>query len=202
MTFKFNAKAYSPVVPAQAGRAALLTIDIQNVFCRFTDSRILGWILRDQRDINRAVARTGLLLDEVRRQQDENLPIMHVRSFVRLKTDFDFYRLMPDARDIQIFKRQSSAFNDDEDGFPAKSSGIEEILQENSVDKLVLTGFWLDMCVKKTAESALRRDFKVAVLHDCTAPYDYSEQKSSFLTLRKKGAEIISASEALDYMRS
>lgn len=170
-------------------RTAFVTIDVQNVFCHVARGP-LWWVVHDQRDINRTVHNID---NAALKAREKGMPVIHVRSMVRPQQEFDFYRMRPSSNDRCVLKRASSAFDDDEFNRSAVNSEIEKILKQEQIDTLVLSGYWLEICVKNTAESALRRGFKVSVLQNCTSPFDYSKKKLALDEMKEKGVLLMNA---------
>jgi len=168
---------------------AFVTIDVQNVFCHVARGP-LWWTVRDQREINRTVYN---LQNAVSSARESGMPIIHMRSPVRPSSEFDFYRLRPEAPDICLNKQECSAFEDDMQGRMASGSPLDDALSHHRIATLILSGYWLEICVKQTAESALKRGFNVAVLQDCSSPFDYSKKSHTLEEMKEKGVYVMNA---------
>ncbi|MFN3701037.1 MAG: cysteine hydrolase [Alphaproteobacteria bacterium] len=188
-----RASHVTPPIRLNRSKTALVTVDVQNVFCHVARWS-MGWVFPDQADINRSVKNLATILADRRRL---NLPVFHVRSYLKPQSEYDFYRIRPEAQDTLIDKSEQSAFEDDEFGRRTHNGLLERALRQKDIDTLVIAGFWQELCVARTVESALHRKFNVVVLEDCTRPYDYAHQSSSKAAMQKNGAHMMAAANFL-----
>lgn len=63
-------------------------------------------------------------------------------------------------RNTVVEKKSQSGFND---------TNLEEVLQTFERQNLYLMGIYTDQCVQKTAEDALKKNFKIAISQDVTS---------------------------------
>ena len=54
------------------------------------------------------------------------------------------------------------------------STGLDELLRDNAIEKVVIVGLALDYCVKSTALDAVERGYGCAVVREATAPVEVS----------------------------
>ena len=54
------------------------------------------------------------------------------------------------------------------------STGLDELLRDNAIEKVVIVGLALDYCVKATALDAVERGYGCAVVREATAPVEVS----------------------------
>ena len=71
----------------------------------------------------------------------------------------DFERYTPDESDVKIAKFYCSAF---------KETGLDESLRANAHSRLLLSGFFFNVCVQDTALDAVRLGYEPALLKDMT----------------------------------
>jgi nicotinamidase/pyrazinamidase len=71
-----------------------------------------------------------------------------------------------------------------------EATSLDRMLKERAIDRVVVVGIALDVCVKETALDARRLGYSTVVLADATRPV-YPEQVASALAeLRQAGVEI------------
>lgn len=113
------------------------------------------------------------LLKWVRARKDDDIQIVHVQEAHR-ENDADFRvrprhavagthgsdfikELYPEGDEYRIPKRRHSSF---------AHTDLDLYLREESIDTVVLTGVWTNVCVRSTATDALSLAYKVIVLSD------------------------------------
>jgi nicotinamidase-related amidase len=106
-------------------------------------------------------------------------------------------RLAPQGDEIVIRKHRYSAFF---------GTDLEIVLKGMGVDTVVITGVTTECCVHATARDAMFRDYKVVVLSDATATYDYPDagrgamtaadvHEATLLILRGSTADVATSEE-------
>lgn len=183
--------AFDESALAQKG-GAFITIDVQKKFCHVARFRG-GWLVPDQLDINHSVYMIGKMLKQARLN---DIPVIHVRSAEPAADEYDFYRLKSQLSDIQVQKQSRSGFDDG-----AQTSVLNAVLRAKDIDRVVLSGFWLEQCVQATALSALNRGFRAAVVRDGCSPLDYSRRRNTLGQMKEMGVDIIRAHDVADYIK-
>jgi nicotinamidase-related amidase len=132
-------------------RPALMIIDLQKAFC---DSDSRESMSRAASTINRAIP----LFREMR------LPVIWVQHIDASdgsepgKEGFDFIdELKPVAEDYRVHKRYRNCFN---------KTDCLEIVKEEKVDTLIVTGFCAEYCIQGTCVGALDLDLLPIILKD------------------------------------
>jgi nicotinamidase-related amidase len=75
--------------------------------------------------------------------------------------------------------------------------GLEGFLDSHAVGRLIVAGAHADACVLRTALSALRRGYQVAVPEDAVAAASGSRRERALVRLRRAGARVLPADELL-----
>lgn len=189
---------------------AFLSIDVQRMFCDKLD--LPDWLerYRDYLSMLSVRQRTiDSIVDNIIAAQNSlreaGAQIIHVNAAIRPEALAQYYKVRSQPQDIEETKQLMSAFNDDEHGHPEFSSNLEEILQERGIRNLIVGGFHRNACVKHTVISALKRNFKVAVLSDCTLHHSdavISPSNDDIDEMRRKGAFISNRQQAVGFIQS
>ena len=88
----------------------------------------------------------------------------------------DYYRVTPEAGDIEIDKRLFDSFH---------GTDLDARLQQRGIDTLVVTGISTDCCVDQTARSAFHHGYHVFVVTDACASYDSDMHNHALKALQK-----------------
>jgi len=173
-------------------RTALVLIDFVNLF-DFEGAQKLA-----PRAI-RAARKTALLIKKLRA---DRVPVIYANdNFGQWRSDFRglvnkcvrqggasadiVAALQPTGEDFAILKPRHSAFY----GTP-----LDFILEELKVERLVLTGIAVDMCVFATAQDSHVRKFSLWIPADCVAGFTASQERSALsLMTRTLAADIRAA---------
>jgi ureidoacrylate peracid hydrolase len=167
-----------------AGRTALIVVDMQNAFCHPEGSlarmgRPIGmcrWAVEPCRRLVEAAraggvpviftryvfrpdyADGGVLVNEVR-------PGLRRAGALRAGTwDVEIVdELRPEAGDVVVDKNRYSAFH---------GTNLESILTSLDVRSLVVGGVTTNMCVEGTVRDAAQRDYRVFVVREATGELD------------------------------
>lgn len=91
--------------------------------------------------------------------------------------------LAPGPLDIVIPKRYYSAFTE---------TDLDDVLAENNVDRVVLTGQHTDCCVRHTSYDAFARGYQIVVCPDATTVYEPLSDEPVLVRQQR----------ALDYLRT
>ena len=179
-------KAFNASPSGNASKTALLVIDVQEGYCapKYRKHVEQDAVARRIASIAPAFRKAGIPIYAV--YYDE-----HYLG--------GFHRFKPANDDIVVPKNKDSAF---------EGSNMEELLKKNGHKNLLICGVYESLCVKKTAEDALKRGFKVTVLKDLTADWEAGERDGyyehpappageTFAELRKAGASIETSSTVL-----
>jgi len=188
-------------------KQALVIVDFQNDFCsprgKGADQRgDVSRLERTARSIQQALARARSLRVDVvfiqflgnRKFQRQNLVDRDRRLGKQPKClegtwGADFFRVSPSPNDVIIQKHACfDAFSN-----PA----FEKYLKRKGIDRLVLAGVYLDVCVDTLARTAFQRGYYVSVLKDCTESLFYEKKKVLDFMAHYYGADIGAAVELL-----
>jgi nicotinamidase-related amidase len=71
-------------------------------------------------------------------------------------------------------------------------TGLDQILEEHQVGKLVLVGLDAAGCVRSTALAALNRGYKISLIEEAVIAGKEDEKKEAFEELSALGVEIVS----------
>lgn len=137
--------------PLIVSETALLVIDVQREFC---DPQLE----RGNDETARVSERIAELLPEFRKA---GMPIYLVYNSRALRKPaahkIDFFKIEPDATDTLVRKKLDSAF---------EGGDIHKVLQAHGRKKLLVCGFNMTACVKRTASSAINLGYDVELLTD------------------------------------
>ena len=92
--------------------------------------------------------------------------------------------------DLRVAKNRYSAFI-------GKSSPLEGLLRQKSLDTLLIAGTKTNVCCECTARDAMMLDFKVVLLSDCTAALSDDEQRATLENVIQQFGDVLTAEEAL-----
>ena len=92
--------------------------------------------------------------------------------------------------DLRVAKNRYSAFI-------GKSSALEGLLRQKSLDTLLIAGTKTNVCCECTARDAMMLDFKVVLLSDCTAALSDEEQRATLENVIQQFGDVRTADEAL-----
>lgn len=99
----------------------------------------------------------------------------------------------PEAGDILIPKRHASAFF---------GTALVSYLIDLRVDTLIVTGCTTSGCVRASVADAFSYNFRTIVVDDCVYDRLESSHALSLYDMDAKYADVVSASETLDYLNS
>ncbi len=98
----------------------------------------------------------------------------------------DYYRVSPQAGDIEIEKPLFSSF---------VGTDLEAQLRARGVDTLVFVGLTTDCCVDCTARDAFHRGFHVFVVQDACSAYGEALHQAALMGLEKNVAVLTTTDE-------
>ncbi len=101
--------------------------------------------------------------------------------------------IAPQGGDIVIRKQKPSAFF----GTPLMS-----MLNEVHADTVLVTGCTTGGCVRASVIDAFSYNFRVAVVEECVFDRGQASHKINLFDMNMKYADVVSLSEALDYIKS
>lgn len=137
---------YLQALAADRSQVALLVIDIQKCF------------IDKSPDLQQKAIEINKFAKAFRNAGGQVYTI-HFTTRGSKETAPDFERYTPDESDITIAKSYYSAF---------KQTGLDETLQANAHSRLLLSGFFFNVCVQDTALDAVRLGYEPALLKDLT----------------------------------
>ena len=77
---------------------------------------------------------------------------------------------------------------------------VEVFLGRLGIDTLLLTGTSLSGCVRATAVDAFMRDIRPIIVRECVADRSEAVLDANLFDLEQKYADVVSLTEALDYL--
>jgi len=92
--------------------------------------------------------------------------------------------------DLRVAKNRYSAFI-------GKSSPLEGLLRQKSLDTLLIAGTKTNVCCECTARDAMMLDFKVVLLSDCTAALSDDEQRATLENVIQQFGDVLTADEVI-----
>lgn len=101
-------------------------------------------------------------------------------------------QLKPEADDYIVRKHRFSAFF---------NTQLENMLQELSVETLVVTGIATNVCVESTIRDAFYRDYNVFVPREATASFTIEQEQGSFGNFAFAFARVTSVEELLSDLK-
>lgn len=143
----------SPKIRKNFNDTALLIIDVQDIFCN--PARPAG--------TDRTATIAGKIADTVQQFRDAGVAIYALFLRNASQPGIDPYLYIPADSDTVIRKTGESAF---------EATGIEKVLKDAGVKKIVTCGMYLSACVAATAQDALERGFETTVAGDLVADGD------------------------------
>lgn len=203
---------YDQLVPS---RTALVTIDMQNAFCK-PGAPVEVPLSRDiVPNINRLAdamrARSGdvvWIVTEIReyrgRTDWENFAQHIVAREVRQRT---IAYMAPGAEGTLLWKDLESQPTD---LFMVKNrysclapgaSPLERTLRSRGVDTLLIAGTKTNVCCEATARAAWDMDFNVVMVADCCAALSDREHSAALETIIQQFGDVMSTDEVLERLR-
>jgi len=100
----------------------------------------------------------------------------------------DYYRIKPEAGDIEIAKTLYSSFS---------GTDLDAQLKARGIDTLVVVGFTTECCVDSTARDAFHHGYSVFVVTDACAAYEEALHYGSLNALAKNCALLTDTASVL-----
>jgi ureidoacrylate peracid hydrolase len=174
----------------QAGRTALLVVDVQNDFCHPE-----GAFAKKKADtslVEPAIGRLTPFIDQCRRFA---VPIVFVKTIHSEWTDSaswlerfggkgreflvcrenswgaEFYRVEPGRTDCVVVKHRFSGFS---------RTDLDLILRSRGIETLLVAGVVTNVCVETTARDGFNLDYRIILVEDCCGPY-FAEEHAATL---------------------
>jgi nicotinamidase-related amidase len=137
-------------------KTALLVIDVQN------------GVMANVHDRDGVVANINTLVDKARTEDVSVVWVQH--SDDHLPRDSESWQYVPELvrRDSEALVHKSYA-----DSF--EGTGLEALLAERGVGRLIVTGAQTDMCIRGTLHGAFVRGYDVTLVGDAHTTEDLSE---------------------------
>ncbi len=135
---------------------ALVVIDVQN-------GVVAGGHQRDA-----VVANIGALVDRAR---ESGVPIVWVQhSDEGLEEGSDAWRYVP-----ELERRETEPLVQKHYGDSFEGTDLEEVLAENRIGRLIVTGAQSDVCIRSTIHGAFARGYDVTLVGDAHTTEDQTE---------------------------
>lgn len=180
----------------EAGKSALLLVDIQNDFCEGGSLAVPG-----SDDIFPAVN------EWIARAEEAGWPILASRDWhtvdhisfsdrggpwpvhcVQDTHGAEFHRKM-ELPDSAIRVSKGTAF--DTDAYSAfDGTQLDSYLRRHGIHRLYIAGLALDVCVQATVRDALKHGFEVELITDGTRAVEADEAPAVFAQLEEEGADL------------
>lgn len=184
----------------QAGKAALLVLDLQMYFLAFDSHAFIPSapaILPGIGKLSAAFSEAGRPVVATRHlNTPENAGMMSKwwRDLIRPQTAYSGYIDAIDVdKTIQLDKMQYDAFH---------NTSLEELLRKQDVEQVIICGVMTHLCCETTARSAFMRGFEVFFTVDGTATYNERLHRASLLTLSHGFAIPVLVDELLSLLES
>jgi len=100
----------------------------------------------------------------------------------------DYYRIKPEAGDIEIAKTLYSSFS---------GTDLDAQLKARGIDTVIVVGFTTECCVESTARDAFHHNYSVFVVTDATAAYEEALHYGSLNALAKNCALLTDTASVL-----
>ena len=98
-------------------------------------------------------------------------------------------QLKPHKGDFRVLKRKYSAF---------QGTDLDQMLREQKVDTLILTGVVTDICIQHTAADAFFGGYKIVVPKDCVEAVNSKTQEEAIRYMKKAyGSDITTSNELM-----
>lgn len=101
----------------------------------------------------------------------------------------DYYRLYPEAGDIEIEKLLFDSFH---------GTDFDDQLKVRGIETLVMTGVTTECCVDSTARGAFHRGYNVFVVSDACAAYEPDLHIASLKVMQKNLALLTTSSDLVE----
>ena len=95
--------------------------------------------------------------------------------------------------DVIVEKTHASAFHE---------TGLAEILKNQGIDSLVVTGLTTSGCVRASAVDGLQYNFKVVIPEEATSDRDMAAHEGNLLDLNAKYVDVMGLEEVLTLLKS
>jgi nicotinamidase-related amidase len=201
-----TADRLAPMIPPST--TALVVIDVQGDFA--APDGAMGYVGVDMSDVEPTIDRIERLIAAARKA---GAPVVFARVVTRPETDSEalkrlyirkgygeeavaicradtpgaaYYRVQPQAGDIEIQKPMFSSF---------VGTDLDAQLQAKGVDTLVFTGLTTDCCVDCTARDAFHRNYHCFIVDDACSAYGEDVHAAAMLGLTKNVALAVTAQE-------
>jgi len=194
-------------------RAALVVIDMQNIFCQPGGALEIPASRATAGNVNRLAAGC----------RAAGIPVVWIRSYhpaggADWRMFFDFF-ISPErgrmaAEQLQEAHPGSAIYSEmrvePSDFIVSKnryscllpgSSTLERLLRSLGRDNLILCGTRTNVCCESTARDAMMLDFKVFFVSDGTSALSPEEHQASLDTLAQSFADVVTTDELLGEMR-
>ena len=135
---------------------ALMVIDVQN------------GVVADGHQRDAVVANIGALVDRAR---GSGVPIVWVQhSDEGLEEGSEAWRYVPELK-----RRESEPLVQKHYGDSFEGTDLEEVLAENRIGRLIVTGAQSDVCIRSTIHGAFARGYDVTLVGDAHTTEDQTE---------------------------
>jgi len=195
-----------PMIPPST--TALVVIDVQGDFA--APDGAMGHVGVDMSDVEPTIDRIERLIAAARKA---GATLVFARVVTRPETDSEalkrlyirkgygeeavaicradtlgaaYYRVTPEAGDIEIQKPLFSSF---------VGTDLDEQLRAKGIDTLVFTGLTTDCCVDCTARDAFHRNYSCFIVDDACSAYGEDVHSAAMLGLTKNVALAVTAKE-------
>jgi nicotinamidase-related amidase len=95
------------------------------------------------------------------------------------------------ASDTLIEKTHASAFH---------GTGLADLLAEQGIDSLVVTGLTTSGCVRASAVDGLQHNFKVVIVEEATGDRDLAAHNANLYDLNAKYVDVLPLEETLQLL--
>ena len=143
---------YLEDLSANPDQVALLVIDVQHEFCDPADER-------GNKETEEVAGKIQTAVPEFRKAGIDVYAIYFDNTTSKDPKDVDFYKFRPEDGDTLVAKTTDSAFS---------SSNIDMLLKRRGYKHLLVCGFNMASCVRRTIIAAHNHGYRVTLLEDLT----------------------------------
>jgi ureidoacrylate peracid hydrolase len=197
----------APIVSLEAGRTALIVVDMQNFFLHpsgmdLTNARdIVPQINKIAAAVRHAGGTVAFLRHTFAPSGPQAMPGWQLTDHQRvamlaanLSEETEGHAIYPainvQPQDLMVNKYRASAF-------VANSSSLDDILRTRHIDSVIVTGTMTNVCCESTARDAQMMNYRVIFVADGTATANDDLHNATLLNLQYYFADVVLTDQVL-----